>query len=387
MEKLYATLQDIPARIEKVVLYKYNVNAVRKFSFGTWNSRQHVFISIRTSFHAGYGENIISTNDPGISLDEWNTWGQTLVGISVSDALALNRSKLGQWRDRYTEMCEMALIDLAGKEKGVSALSLLGLEAMHKVPGAYVILSDDIRFVEDRIKEAVKRDKARVVKVKLFGKSELDGEIVRKVKEFAPRGESYLIGDVNCGYRMEKCEREIGIPEIASHLQSLYEAGLDAAEDPAFLSVDEWVELQRAVSPLSLIPDYPMRPSWKASELIVPGMGDIYNIHPGSAGSILDAIHLAHVILSYGAGLMIGDDSLVGPGCTIWQQLALGLGAVWVEAIEKDQDSDVFRNAIISCNTDSSRNYIGYDDKNPGFGLLLDEEKLASSVAEVWETN
>ena len=56
-------------------------------------------------------------------------------------------------------------------------------------------------------------------------------------------------------------------------------------------------------------------------------MGRIYNIHPDSAGSIVDAVVLAGRIRELGAGLMIGDDSLVGPSASIWQQLACGLGA------------------------------------------------------------
>ena len=53
-------------------------------------------------------------------------------------------------------------------------------------------------------------------------------------------------------------------------------------------------------------------------------MGRIYNIHPDSAGSIIDAVALAGRIRELGGGAMVGDDSLVGPSATIWQQLAVG---------------------------------------------------------------
>ena len=43
---------------------------------------------------------------------------------------------------------------------------------------------------------------------------------------------------------------------------------------------------------------------------------------------------------------MIGDDSLVGPGCTIWQpSWQLDLSAQWVEATKKE-DSDFYYECI-----------------------------------------
>ena len=371
MEKLYGSFENLNSKIIKIKLYKYNVEAVRKFSFGTWTSRQHVFISIKTDNNSGYGENIITTNEPEVSLVEWQELSQALIGLSITQAMHSLRAKLGIWKDKYTEMTEMALIDLAGKEKGVAALSLLNLNERHIVPPAFVILSDDVAFVEAKIKESCS---SKIVKVKLFGKLDLDLAIIKMVKKYAPRGKSYLIGDVNCGYRNKGEEKPLS--QIALSLQQLYEAGLDACEDPAYLMVDEWVKLQEMVKPLSLIPDVVMRPSWVARTIIKKGMGDIYNIHPGSAGSILDAILLSKQVLSYGAKLMIGDDSLVGPSCTAWQQLAIALGASWVEAIEKKADSDKFFSCVLSINTKVDVNHVLMDEKVKGFGLSLDENKL-----------
>ena len=74
---------------------------------------------------------------------------------------------------------------------------------------------------------------------------------------------------------------------------------------------------------------------------------------------------------------MIGDSSLIGPACTFWQQMAIGLGASWVEAIEKPQESDVFEKCVSKMSTE-----IGKDGRSritklrPGFGIEMDEEKL-----------
>lgn len=380
MEKIYSSMENINAKITEIKLFKYNVEAVRKFSFGVWTSRQHIFIAVKTKEHTGYAENIITINEPNVSLDDFKAWSEALVGLTVTEALLKLRENLGIWRDRYTEMTELALVDLAAREKHMSALELLGLEERHSVPGAYVILNDDPEFVSRKTKEAVDKGISAVIKVKLFGKIDVDLAVIKAVRRFTKRGETQLIGDVNTGYRCKGDERSVD--EIANDLKLLYEAGLDACEDPADLTVSEWVELQSKVKPLSLIPDAIMRPSWESIKFIVKGMGDIYNIHPGSAGSLLDAITLAKKVKSLGAELMLGDDSLVGPACTCWQQLAIALGACWVEATEKEEDSDRFFDCVLHSDTDSSVNPIKYESSNNGFGLMLDEEKLASYCME-----
>lgn len=365
---------DVTDKITEARLYLYQIHATKKFSFGTWTSRQHIFLSMKAGGETGFGENIISVNQPDISLKDWSIWLRELVGLPAGTALAYLRNHLNSWQDRMTEMTEMCLVDLLGKLEKKNALDLLELPGTAPVYGVYVILSDDLDFVDQKVRYAISSGKTRFIKVKLFGDEELDCKIIQKVRSFLSRHETYLIGDVNCGYRPEGTKK--ALDAIAASLNHLYEAGLDACEDPAFLERDEWVQLQSMVHPLSLIPDYPMRPSRKAQEIIVEGMGDIYNIHPGSSASIIDAISLAGQIKRLGAKLMIGDDSLVGPGCTIWQQLAVGLSADWVEATEKEQESDFYYSCITKIPTDSRRNPISPDRKSYGFGVYLDEKKL-----------
>ncbi len=380
--KIPETCTDITAVITDIKLYKNNVFATKKFSFGTWTSRQHVFISITADGNTGWGENIITTNEPEVRLDEWQTWLSEIKGKTVSEAMLHLREKMGVWRDRMTEMTEMCLIDLAGKVKGCNALELLGLTGETPVHGVYVILSDDLAFVAERAAWAVANDRARFIKVKLFGRPSLDKAVIETVRKIAPRGETYLIGDVNGGYKMPAESADNA--EIAANLAVLHSAGLDACEDPAYFTNEDWVDLQARCGTLALIPDYPMRPAWEAIKTMLPGMGRIYNIHPGSAGSVLDAIALARRIHAVGAKLMIGDDSLIGPGCTIWQQLALGLGAAWVEATEKPSESDAYYAAVQHLATNSSTAPITIDRTVCGFGVELDEAVLAEHADAVY---
>lgn len=366
--------------ISSITLYKINVQALRKFSFGSWTSRQHVFVRISSGAHCGWGENIIAVNQPGIGLKEWGDALKPLIGLSPEAALAKVDAHAGLWKDNLMEIAEMALFDLMGKQLGKPALELLGLASGRSVEGVFVILSDDLAFVESQAQYAVAHGFSRYIKVKLFGKLELDEAILRTVRKQAPRERCFLIGDVNCGYRPDG--NAPGLDAIAASLRRLYDAGLDACEDPARMLGAEWVTLQALCQPLPLIPDYPMRPSRSAIHSLLPGMGGYYNIHPGSAGSLRDAIRLAKRVSELGGKLMIGDDSLIGPACTVWQQLAIGLGASWVEAVEKPSDSDFYFQCIQRMATEPRRMPIEYKPA-PGFGLELDEEKLRTHCAEV----
>ena len=78
---------------------------------------------------------------------------------------------------------------------------------------------------------------------------------------------------------------------------------------------------------------------------------------------------------------MVGDDSLVGPACTAWQQIAIGTGAVWVEAIEKSEDSKEYLECVVKSSTKKEANgYYSLQDA-PGFGLELDVQHLKKIAA------
>lgn len=376
-EEILSGLYAIDGHISSIRLYMKNVHGLKHFSFGTWSSRQHVIAGISANGHTGFAECIMSVNQPESSLKPWKKLLEGLAGLDVGKALREVRNCQGTWPEQLIEMTEMALIDLGGKLAGCPANSLLGLAENKPVYGVHVILSDDLKEVEESACWAREHGKSRFIKVKLFGRTQLDCEIIKTVRKVCPKAETFLIGDVNCGYRVEGTEASL--EEIKEFMGRLEEAGLDACEDPAFLTRDEWVVLQSGVHPLKLIPDYPMRPSRRSIKEICRGMGEIYNIHPDSAGSIVDGVVLARRIKELGAGLMIGDDSLVGPSASIWQQLAYGLGARWVEATEKRKESDFFYQCVRSLATDSSENPVKVRLKD-GFGIDLDEEKLAAET-------
>ena len=372
-ERVLKELSQLNVSIEETRLYLKSVDVNQHFSFGIWKNRQHLFLAIRAGGESGYGECVISVNNPDVSLSEsYNNIGM-LKGLNIKDAFSLLRAKRGVFPENIVEMAEMALIDLAGKCMKKSALDILGLKERKPINGVYVILSDNPDDVAEKTRFAVANKKAEFIKVKLFGDVELDKKIIKAVKDNSETYGTFIIGDVNGGYKNKGEEKTL--ESIGVRLKALKASGLDACEDPAYISNEEWVELQRLVPDLPFIPDYPLRPSREAIKTILPGMGGIYNIHPDSSGSIIDAIMLAGKIYETGAELMIGDDSLIGPAATVWQQIAIGLGAKWVEATEKENESKFYYNALKSIPTDSRSNPISVKPCY-GFGIYPDENKM-----------
>lgn len=368
-------------KIEEVEVYKYNILAERHFSFGTWTSRQHAFVKIGSQGKLGFGENIMAVNKPEISLQEWGGYLKELVGLTIQEAIDLTRTKYDTWGGRCCEMAEMALIDLGGKLLKQTGLEMLNLRGEKPVFGVYVILSDDVDFVAQEAKRAYKKNRAQYIKVKLFGDLELDSKIVKAVRDNTDEN-TFLIGDVNTGYG--KSVKEEDLDHLAKQLRVLFDCGLDACEDPADMSNELWIDLQKRVGKLDLIPDVPMRPARVVINENIEGMGRIYNIHPGCMESIIDAVKLSNKIKKQGAKLMIGDDSLIGPACTVWQQLAIGLEADWVEALEKDGDSDDFYKSIIDISTKTDeKGAISYNKEKYGFGLELDVKKMIDSAVDI----
>lgn len=368
-------------KIERIRLYRIDVDVARHFSFGVWNSRQHGFVAVAASGKTGWGEEVMSLNEEHLDLGAWAAGIEQLQGMTVSDALVYVHTRQQQWGARKCEMLEMALLDLIGKLAGVPTLELLGLPTTGAVPGLYCVLERDPERVRQGALLSLEHHYSTHLKLKLYGDSELDGRVVRTAREVMG-DQAYLVGDVNTGYRTPYSPGSID--EVVEAMKRLADSGLNACEDPACLDPEQWIELQEKSGSLDIIPDYPMRPASKAIETIRPGMGRIYNIHPGSAGSLLDAIQLADRIRLIGGKLMIGDNSLIGPACSVWQQLAIGLKAEWVEALEKPAESGTYDEVLLQTNIarrEDGRLIMG--SLLPGFGTELDEEKLSERCVEL----
>ncbi len=367
-------------RITKIEFYRYDINIPRYFSFGTWLNRQHLFMKISSGAHYGWSEIPASRNNPDEDLSLWVEYVKQYKGLTVGEAqkILLSQQVEGSKTSlKQLELMDMGLLDLAGRLQQKPAVELLGLTHREPVPGLYCILHKDEAKVREEAEKSLKQNLGHHMKFKMYGDQEIDLKLLRIIRDVLG-SEAVVISDVNSGY-----EKWDSIEELAVIMNLFSENGLDAIEDPAPMSKQQWIQLQNRVGDLSLIPDKPMRPSWKGVETISASMGRIFNLHPSCMGSFKHTGILANKVHEIGAKVMIGDDSLAGPACTAWQQIAIGAGAVWVEAIEKEEDSKDYLECVISSATKKEANGYYSLKPAPGFGLVLDEAKL-KDVCELY---
>ena len=387
MAGVIKALDGKDAKIDAITAYAVPVDAERRFSYAVQKGRLHAFIRFTAGGHHGWTELNVTSAVPKEKTAEYLAsqlkWYGELKGLTVADALAavVARRPNGV---RELEAAEMALLDLAGRLTGKPTIQLLGLTGKEAVPGVFCILTDDPAQVEKMAKLALEQKLSTHLKVKLYGKVETDLAVVKAARKVIGP-DAFLVGDANRGYRPKASEDDIG--PIADVLRQLHAAGLSACEDPADMTTAQWEALQAAVGGLALVPDVPVRPAWSAPQQIRPGMGRIFNMHPACMGSVMETVTLGHLIQSWDRKLMVGDASLVGPACPAWTQMAIGLGADWVEAIEKPQENDVFQRCLLKNPVDRTPDGKFLLRENlPGWGIEIDEAKLrtlASAAVEL----
>ena len=310
--------------ITKIEFFRYDINIPRYFSFGTWLNRQHLFMKISSGEYYGWAEIPASRNNPDEDLKSWVEYVKQYKGLTIGEAqkLLLSQQVEGSKTSlKQLELMDMGLLDLAGRLQQKPAIELLGLTHREPVPGLYCILHKDEAKVRAEAKKSLQQNLGHHMKLKMYGDKEVDLKLLRIVREVLGP-DAMVISDVNKGYKQWN-----SLEELAEIMNLFKDNGLNAIEDPAHLTTDEWIQLQKMTGELDLIPDAPMRPAWKGIETLQQGMGRIINLHPSTMGSFSHTAVLANKVQEIGAKVMIGNDSLAGPACSAWQQIAIGAGA------------------------------------------------------------
>lgn len=377
-DHVMVALAPITNRIEAIEVYGVPVNAERRFSYEVQKNRWHLFIRFVADGKSGWTEMNMGQGEPNLPLEKraWRLkWFGELKGKTPAEAVEFFHTSQDNLGRAELEAAETAVLDLAGRLLDKPAAEILTLTKNDSTPGLFCILNDDPAKVKIEAQRSLEQNLRTHLKVKLYGNTNTDCAVIRAAREVMG-AKTYIGGDVNMGYRHTP-DTNAPVDDIVNAMFALRAAGLDACEDPAQMSNAQWAEVQRRVAPLALIPDEPLRPAWKSRLTLDPAMGGIYNMHPNCMGSLIETVELGRVIQNAGKKLMVGDASLVGPACPVWQQIAIGLGADWVEALEKPQENDVFqrcmlRNPVIR--TPDGRYEI--KERRPGFGVEMDLNKL-----------
>jgi L-alanine-DL-glutamate epimerase-like enolase superfamily enzyme len=372
--------------IESVEAFVVVVETPSHFSFGVWENRVHAFVRMVSGALEGWSEVMLPVRSAanGQAMDHAAGLLAPLGGLTGLELVNVREfliSRRGRWSPMMVEAADIAATDLCARAQGVSALTYLGLSERSSVPAVYCVLDDNPDRVLEKTRKGVELGFSTHHKVKLFGDRDLDSRIIRAARR-ATSGDSYLIGDANrgYGYRESGVDAEAVVAALVSHRDN----GLSAAEDPAELTLNQWSQVREAIAPLHLIMDRAIRPAWEGIEVVRHGIVDAYNLHPGRIGALEPTVKLARKVRQVGAGLMVGDSSFVGPGCPIWQQLAVGMGADWCEAVEKPWDDDTFAD-VCTANPIARRGpELSLAEEPVGFGVELNIGTLTESARRHW---
>ena len=281
-------------------------------------------MKISAGDYYGWSEIPASRNNPDVDLSAWINYIKQFKGLSVLEAQKLLQSqqeKGSKVSFKYLELMDMGLLDLAGRLQNKPSIELLGLHQKEAVPGLYCILHKDEYKVREEAEKSLQQNLGHHMKFKMYGDLEIDLKLLRIIREVLGK-DAVVISDVNKGYKKWK-----SLEELADIINTFKDNGLNAIEDPAPLTIDQWIALQKMTGDADLIPDAPMRPAWLGLDKLQKGMGRIINLHPSTMGSFHHTALLSKKVKEIGAKVMIGDDSLVGPACSAWQQIAIGAGA------------------------------------------------------------
>ena len=375
--------------IDQINLFLINVNKERNFSYGVWKNRQHVMINIKGGGHTGWGETKVSSNQPNFDIDAWSKQFKKLRGMNLGEAIDEVRNQFlqGNWHPIITEGLLMTLYDLMGKLEKKPTIKIWGLKGTNPVPAIFCILERDTELVVKQARIALDQNMHRYVKIKMFGEFDVDKRNVSALRKFLGP-DSFILGDPNRGYShvigrtsRSKAAKYCGVKvlnKLSKIMIALSEAGMDGVEDPASLNKDELIFLQANVGKLSIVPDKIMRPASKSIKYFDKRMGNYFNLHPNCMGTFVEINQISKVIKASNKGIMIGDSSLIGAGCTFWQQLSIGNEASWVEAMEKPQEQDAFLRCVEEKATKLNNEGKVVADFKPGFGLKVNENKLLS---------
>ncbi len=362
--------------IDSVKLYKFNIPSRVPSQRG---GQQHIFLRLGCGDRTGWGECRIPLSRAGAETYSTENALNGLYGRTITEAFRYVRTCFGHWRYCVSEMAELALIDLQGRLTGRSALDIMVLGGYMPVMAASAIPTGEHEVMLRRI-EGILSSGSHIAKIRLVGDGDLDRETIELIRRNFSRERLYLIGAACESYTEEAQDS----PEkLGVQLLKMYTAGLDACEDPASMTGEEWKQLRSFVEPLHLIASIPIRPARYALSRVSPDTADIFNIHPGMTGSIFDAAALAEKMKAAGKKIAVGDDGFIGPGCSEWQQLAVGMGARWIEAMEKPGYSDSYLSTLRHNPVVFAEGCCSVMAGHTGFGIDIDDRMLEFYAAQV----
>lgn len=296
-------------KVESVELRQLQIPLASPFETSGWREEEKtcIIVQLRSGSHLGFGECAVSrgpwysyetTNSawgimqeyivPVVLGHEFKTGGELL--DSLSSIRGHNMAKAG---------FEMAIWDLAAKEKGVSLSKMLGGSMSRVVSGVSVGIQESVEklvvVVEMFLDQGYRRVKVKV-------KPGLDVKLVSPLREEFP--ETPLMVDANGAYRFE----DVGM------LKELDQFELLMVEQPfAWDDLVDHASLQKTIKmPVCL--DESVAGLGDLRAALALGSCRVLNIKPGRVGGLSVGTMLSQVCMSRGMPVWCGGLLETGVG-------------------------------------------------------------------------
>jgi L-alanine-DL-glutamate epimerase-like enolase superfamily enzyme len=329
---------------------------------------RYVFVEIETSDGlSGWGEATVmpiwSGETQGGALSAINeVLAPLLIGREPDEVDAIGRLMDAALIDNFFTKAaiEMALLDLAGKQKRQPVYEMLG--------GAKNPLRIPIKFSiglrEPENAAAIAREKVRqgftALKMKVGPDAEKDLLRVRLVRE-AVGPNVKLNVDVNGGWTVDESIREI--PKYLPF-------NLEYVEQPTpRWDIDGMAKVRRE-SPLPIMADEAVFAIWQAEQVVAKKAADLISIYPGKHGGILRARAISEMAADGGVACHIGSNLEWDIATAAMCHLAAIAGNVQVAKFPVDILGPLYYTDRPACG--AVRFSGGHVEVPTGFGLGLD---------------
>ncbi len=285
-------------RIDRIRLFHGRMSCDLRFSYGAVAAFAWSAAEIRAGKWTGVGECLHA------APAEVVPWAAALLGQDALRLDALIAPIEFDWgRSVIREMLSMALHDLAARAMGAPLYVLLGGLRRARVPLMPCLFPPSPEEAEARARRFVEMG-FTALKVKNFGDAARDCALIRAVRRALPKG--FLQSDPNGGYKR--------LEEASAALPRMAEAGLDAVEDPAGATLEEYAALMRVLPRPRIILDAPSRGDAALGRLARLRPCDAVNLHPNMQGTFSKIRDRAAALRLAGIPVEIGGTGYTGVG-------------------------------------------------------------------------
>ena len=260
---------------------------------------------------------------------------------------------------------EMACLDLAGRDKGLRVVDLLGGAHREEIATKFVLPGRETAVVRDMARD-LRTFGVPVVKVKVgLGAADDIARVAAVREELGP--DVRLTVDANEGWQPE---------EARIALVGLADLGVEAVEQPLPRSAWRASAALRARTSAALVGDESI---WAVADVITAadtGAFDLVSIYPGKCGGLRSTAVLAEVAATSGLGVTFGSNLELGIGAA-----ALAHAIAATPVLSPVVPSDLIGPLYFESSLIADDSFVGWGSallpSGPGLGVDLDREALA----------